>query len=73
MNLNDDFQLNDKPIYLKNLLPIKQYKSNFISNLTNESNDSNDNNIIYSIDIEQLKLIFNLDLIIIVILEFILI
>jgi|HubBroStandDraft_5_1064220.scaffolds.fasta_scaffold07380_3 hypothetical protein len=49
-------------------------KSNFINNLTNESNDSNDNyNIISSLDIEQLQLIFYLNLIIIYLLSMVIV
>jgi hypothetical protein len=49
-------------------------KSNFINSLTNESNDSDNNyNIISSIDIEQLQLIFYLDLIIIYLLAMLII
>jgi hypothetical protein len=49
-------------------------KSNFINNLTNGSNDSNDNyNIISSLDIEQLQLIFYLNLIIIYLLSMVII
>jgi len=49
-------------------------KSNFINNLTNESNNSNDNyNVISSLDIEQLQLIFYLDLLIIYLLTMVIV
>jgi len=49
-------------------------KSNFINNLTNGSNDSNDNyNMISSLDIEQLQLIFYLNLIVIYLLSMIIV
>jgi hypothetical protein len=49
-------------------------KSNFINNLTNGSNDSSDNyNMISSLDIEQLQLIFYLNLIVIYLLSMIIV